>query len=877
MRDFDTKKHHLKETHESTRKMNSHGPSVHSSPAIPQTASQLSNALNDIQTALSATDSESWSSRAENLRTLQQISQKISPELHPQLISQLQHLPISDQIGDLRSLITGPATELIISLSSSFCQVSSYQFLIEKWWQSLQKLCTSGVKLMSRQGIACCSLVFTSEFPKLIPLVLQQKHVHPKARITSIICTTIALRLWNSLEFNRCIKDFCENALSDKDSDCRGEGRKLYLALEGRFNIIMELDRSVKKSIRMSRKETEKSWMKGGAMWKTLRLKEGTHIYGLGKKRSEEIVPPKREPLRNRSKEINMMHKKKNDTRKSLGRQSFGYDPHQSVPVKIESTGNSFVYSAKKNLVEKPKKLVHRIEDSHKNIAEQPIKEEEALLVSSDLKKDQTLRGNGNDDAFNSNPPLDFTKEMPNDTFDVVKHSTSPIIFGSATNEKETLLLTPDFHRFKPSFFSNVTEQEEEIGRSLDVDMNSSSSCNRAQEVEELLITPEMNRRLPFGSQVHGNVMNYTESSLINNAEKTGTEIIDTAKPNVIVSSQPKIVEKESSLPRDEERKLLHTPTEQKKASNNYEDERITTDMVTVESFTGLTSSLCDAPVIGFPTQARKELHALAITAQQNMHLTSPGALDNLFFYQPYYSFSKNMLSEDDIMMKMSSDHKNKVEAIKAVFYLLKTGEVKNPSGILICIIDTISTSTESNSQKINESFTDDDKLLLDYLQGLRSLLKTYAFLVDDHLSKVVQFLMRCIENIGFEIKHTALRTLEHIAQMCQNPDDLLLELIPHINNFPSDRVDVYLYGLRVLCKSVPRLSKNALEEALPNVMPGIMASTKSQNVECRKVATFAIVEVYLILNKKLDVWLAQCNEVQRRLVHVYVGKRENV
>mmetsp|Transcript_18410 Transcript_18410/g.22852 ORF Transcript_18410/g.22852 Transcript_18410/m.22852 type:complete len:774 (-) Transcript_18410:17-2338(-) len=246
----------------------------------PSSPSQLTPILQSINRTLNDTDPESWSSRATALQTLSHLAQTLSPSLHPTLLQYLPKCPLSEQLLDLRSLITGPATELIVTLSRVLGHLSGFYQILEKWFPAIQKLCMSGVKLMSRQGIQCGIQVFRTEFPKLLPQLTNNNN-HPKIRLMSISSLTVAVRLWENVTLDN-VKATIERAIADRDPDCRAEGRKLYLACEGRFGLRLELDRSVKKSVDRQRKDVLKEWVKGGQMYKSLKLDElNKTVYGL--------------------------------------------------------------------------------------------------------------------------------------------------------------------------------------------------------------------------------------------------------------------------------------------------------------------------------------------------------------------------------------------------------------------------------------------------------------------------------------------------------------------------------------------------------------------------------------------------------------------
>ena len=210
--------------------------------------SQLVETLDAIHDKLSITESERWDERLGALVDLERIlASSLEGESRSVFIEKIRKMALPEQFADLRSQVTHAACRVLLCTSfeyRNFVEEDSalikplHQF-VEYCLPALMKLCTSGTRLMSTQGVACVqSICVTSVGHSRILTTLCQDIVDKKSknnnrRRAAVMGLTAALRVWDESCINNVelIGNAVKAASSDKDPGVREDGRKAYWAM----------------------------------------------------------------------------------------------------------------------------------------------------------------------------------------------------------------------------------------------------------------------------------------------------------------------------------------------------------------------------------------------------------------------------------------------------------------------------------------------------------------------------------------------------------------------------------------------------------------------------------------------------------------------
>ena len=212
--------------------------------------SQLVETLDTIHDKLSITESERWDERLAALVDLERIlaSSSLEGESRSVFIEKLRKMAVPEQFADLRSQVTHAACRVLLCTSFEYRNfieedsslVKPLQQFVEYCLPALLKLCTSGTRLMSAQGVGCVQSICVTSVghPRILTMlcedIVDKKSKNNNRRRAAVMGLTAALRVWDE----SCIKnvELISNAVkaanSDRDPGVREEGRKAYWAMQ---------------------------------------------------------------------------------------------------------------------------------------------------------------------------------------------------------------------------------------------------------------------------------------------------------------------------------------------------------------------------------------------------------------------------------------------------------------------------------------------------------------------------------------------------------------------------------------------------------------------------------------------------------------------
>ena len=146
-------------------------------------------------------------------------------------IEKLRKMAVPEQFADLRSQVTHAACRVLLCTSFEYRNfieedsslVKPLQQFVEYCLPALLKLCTSGTRLMSAQGVGCVQSICVTSVghPRILTMlcedIVDKKSNNNNRRRAAVMGLTAALRVWDE----SCIKnvELISNAVKAANSD----------------------------------------------------------------------------------------------------------------------------------------------------------------------------------------------------------------------------------------------------------------------------------------------------------------------------------------------------------------------------------------------------------------------------------------------------------------------------------------------------------------------------------------------------------------------------------------------------------------------------------------------------------------------------------